>query len=281
MKLFTNDQIAEINLKAGAALEGLTLSNGQTTREVISKAPGYLYSSSFLFPFPNRLAEGKYHIHGSTYQFPCNDFGNPNALHGFINDREFSVSEQTSDSVTALFEYKGDLEYFPFPFSFSCKYLLEPAALSVFIEVKNTGSKSMPFGLGWHPYFYVNESVDNSMMKLPPVIQHELGEYSRPTGNTMDYPHFVSENSINEVELDDCFQITEHGSSYIRFADQSQLEIWQDPQFSFLQIYIPGDRMSVAIEPMTCGVDAWNQSEVIPTLDSGELFKGSFGVRFS
>ena len=268
-------------MKAGAALEGLTLSNDRTTRELISKDPGYLYSSSFLFPFPNRLAEGKYQIHGRIHQFPCNDFGNPNALHGFINDKEFSIAEQTTDSLTAYYNYNGEFDYFPFPFSFSCKYVLESAALSVYIEIENTGSESMPFGLGWHPYFFVSESIDKANMKLPNVIQHELGEYSRPTGKTIEFPHFLHENTLDGIELDDCFQITEPGNSYISFADERQLEIWQDPQFSYLQIYTPGDRKSVAIEPMTCGVDAWNQSRVMPTLGIGESFKGSFGVRFS
>lgn len=281
MKIRTDHQVAEINLQAGAALESLILSNAGRKREVISSSPGYLYSSSFLFPFPNRLADGHYQIDGKTYHFPCNDFGNPNALHGFIHDRKFDVLEQSPGMLKAGYTYTGELEYFPFPFMFRCTYVLEPSAITIRISVTNIGTEPMPFGIGWHPYFYVEESVDNAGMSLPHVEQHELGQYSRPTGKVSEYSLFNSNNSLEKIELDDCFERTDNRSCYVNYPDGSMLEIWQDEQFPFIQIYTPGDRKAIAIEPMSCGVDAWNRAEVMPTLEAGKTFQGSFGLRFS
>ena len=42
--------------------------------------------------------------------------------------------------------------------------------------------------------------------------------------------------------------------------------------------YIPPDRSSIALEPMTCKANAFNNGDGLITLAPGESFEGSFGV---
>ena len=40
-----------------------------------------------LFPFPNRIANGRFECNGKTYQLPLNDSTQKNAIHGFTPRR--------------------------------------------------------------------------------------------------------------------------------------------------------------------------------------------------
>jgi aldose 1-epimerase len=137
----------------------------------------------------------------------------------------------------------------------------------------------MPFGLGWHPYFHLAETTGATYMKLPAVIQYELDSLSIPTGLTSENTDFNNFASLNGQSLDDCFNSSNGEPAIIKYADGDLLEIYRDDTFPYLQIYTPDDHKSVAIEPMTCGVNAWNIDHPIPTLKSREVFKGNMGVR--
>jgi aldose 1-epimerase len=76
--------------------------------------------SSVLFPFPNRLNNGKYTWNDAEYQFPINNESTGNAIHGFVRHESFEVTEapptQNSASIRCMYEYAGDKPYYPFPF---------------------------------------------------------------------------------------------------------------------------------------------------------------------
>ncbi|MGB0929923.1 MAG: hypothetical protein ACPGVB_04055, partial [Chitinophagales bacterium] len=59
------------------------------------------------------------------------------------------------------------------------------------------------------------------------------------------------------------------------------LTYFQDKVFPYFQIYIPPHRKSIAIEPMNCNIDAFNNGEGLTLLKVGQTWKGSFGVALS
>ena len=63
-----------------------------------------------LFPFPNRLKDGRYTHAGTTYQFDINHADTANAIHGFSNNVKMSVSKIKIDEIQAAItcEYKHD-----------------------------------------------------------------------------------------------------------------------------------------------------------------------------
>ncbi|MCB0643138.1 MAG: hypothetical protein KDC44_15925, partial [Phaeodactylibacter sp.] len=50
-------------------------------------------------------------------------------------------------------------------------------------------------------------------------------------------------------------------------------------KYNFLQVFTPDHRQSIAIEPMTCNVDAFNNREGLIVLKPGEAHAASFGLR--
>ncbi len=98
-----------------------------------------------LFPICGRLTEGKYTYKGNTYEMN---------LHGFARKSEFSVKEQTADSI--VFELKDNEQIFsqyPFHFDLLLRYTLEDSCIATTFEVKNEGDETMIFSVGGHPGF--------------------------------------------------------------------------------------------------------------------------------
>ena len=61
-----------------------------------------------------------------------------------------------------------------------------------------------------------------------------------------------------------------------------RIVLWQETgkrKYNYLQIFTHPSRMSIAIEPMTCNIDAFNNKEGLITLKSDESFKACYGIR--
>jgi aldose 1-epimerase len=236
--------------------------------------------SAILAPFPNRLKDGKYSFGGREYHFPINEPARNNALHGFVMDKPFEIVEEDGLSVALEYRYDGGFEYFPFPFLLRVAYSLSAAAgFSVFFEMKNTGNGPMPAGLGWHPYFRLGDSADALSLQLPAAKQVLVDKRMIPTGETAMFNDFEEMRQIGAAGFDTGFRLPEPCVVRLREGKRG-LAYWQDEAFPFLQVFIPPARRSIALEPMTCNIDALNNGEGLRVLAPGEAIRGRAGLRF-
>ncbi len=276
MLIQNGDSHFKINPSAGAAIEELYLKG----RCVIRTQDEIHFQSSLLFPFPNRLEEGKFNLEGESYQFDLNDFGRPNALHGLIFNMEFQVEQIAENEVEAELTYSGEHESYPFPFHFRVNYKLKKRSLKISHEITNTGSGVLPCGYGWHPYFHV-DGYDELRLKAPSKKQVEINEHMIPTGRKGPYYAFDKFESVNGHNLDTCFKLkkfSKRASTFLKLPDY-KLEIWQDRNFRFLQVFTPDNQESIAIEPMTCNVNALNNGEGLKILEPNEKWGFNYGVK--
>lgn len=266
-------------------LNGITVLDTCTPKEAKSNL---WYKSTPLFPFPNRLAGGQYTWRGKTYQFPINDGPNGHALHGFGTECQFEWINKDIRSQQAVltfrFDYGGELEYYPFPFSLTLHYQLSTENGAQFIATaKNTGAGTMPFGLGWHPYFLVREA-GTTALQLPKMSMVGLDATMIPTGKHYDYDLFETPTPVASTVLDNCFKLapSEDGRAtvHLQHPDGTRLQYWQESgadQFPYLQVFTHPERHSIAIEPMSCNVDALNNGNHLWPLQPGEERTTSFG----
>ena len=99
----------------------------------------------FLFPVVARQLDDKYEMDGVTRTIP---------MHGFAKDSEFTVTEQTADSVTMeLHENEQTLRWYPFQFCLKTIFTVSDNKLSVRHEVTNETEQNMPYSMGEHPGF--------------------------------------------------------------------------------------------------------------------------------
>lgn len=240
--------------------------------------------NGFLFPFPNRLKEGRFAWKSRSFQFPINDLLYQNALHGFGLDAATKltyVQLGASQATLALrHKYAGRFTYFPFPFE--VEYIFElktPDQFETGIFVTNDGTEEFPVGLGWHPYFRLPGKLENWKLKLPFCRKIEVDERMIPTGSQSEFDHFEKEADIAETLLDTAFQVNKsnHISEFSLRSGGLRLSVWHSPEFPYFQLFIPPNRQSIAIEPMSCNIDAFNNGNGLKILKPGERWGGKFG----
>jgi aldose 1-epimerase len=199
-----------------------------------------------------------------------------------------SVEMADDMKVTVSYQYKKEYDYYPFSFQLDITYQLDaPDQFSVFVEIKNTGTGNMPFGFGWHPYFCLGEPVKNLSLQFPKVKRVLLNKNIIPTGEKEGYEVFENLSKVGVTILDDCFVLDnpQGDTAAITLWSEKQqygVKVWQEAsadKFPFIQIYTPSNDLNyLAIEPMTCSIDAFNNGDGLQVLGAGESFSGKFGV---
>ncbi len=241
-----------------------------------------------LYPFPNRLAGGKFTWNGKEYSFPVNDKAGPNALHGLSRELSMNITHHELHDVTAYvicsYSETGLHQGYPFPFTFEMAIRLDySGSLEVEMRMRNDGNQAIPAGFGWHPYYKVDDRLQDMVMDMPPVKKVLVDEYLIPTGDKSPFDHFAKPTAIGNFDLDTCFAVEgENGKAQLTLhGSKAKLRYWQETgpgKFNFLQLYTPPDRQSIAIEPMTCNIDAFNNGEGLITLEPGQVAAARFGL---
>ena len=293
----TSKAVVTIIPEFSGLIADLQLFNGVSTISVID---GYqslddaeaknASKSHYLLPFPNRMKDGKYDFEGKSYQFPINDMHTNNNLHGFLETIPMEIIDKKNmdnkQTITLKGKFKG-LSYFPFPFEFILKYFLSDSELTIESTIKNVGKTNMPIGYGWHPYFKLDtEKVDDLLLQFPDCQAVTIDNRMMPTGEMLPYFNFSKKTKIDQTIFDNCFFINKNKKTnraeIIVKSQTTTLIVWQetgDNACNYFQIYTPENRKTIAIEPMTCNVDAFNNQDGLWILGVGEERTVRFGVR--
>lgn len=268
------------------------------------------YASALLYPFPSRIRHGIYRFEGVDYALKLNEIKRDNAIHGFVHGRIFSVISQdvtpTHAQLTLRYDYPGDAVGYPFPFALTVTYELLQAnllnhgstsgddkmcALRLSYSIQNTGTTRCPAAFGWHPYFtFSEEPVDHLALSLPNRTPISLNENMIPNGR---HPFEQAGTfDLRGLQLDTAFVIEPTSDpavaeSYAETVLTSlstgiRLIVGQqtgEGKLNYLVCYTPTRRDSMAIEPLTANVDAFNNGEGLAILNPGDTLSGTIWVR--
>ncbi|MCA9074269.1 MAG: aldose 1-epimerase [Planctomycetaceae bacterium] len=251
-----------------------------------------------LFPFPNRIRDGRYSWDGREYQLPLTE-GHPHMLHGFVLDRAWRVVEQGDSFVKGQFQLSVDapdrLELWPCDFILEVTYTIAGASLTMDVTVQNPDDKPLPWGFGTHSYFKLplgeGSRVESCLVQTPAHQEWVLDE-CMPTGERRN----VSENadlregvSLAGRKLDDVLTDLRSDADMIDTIvtdPQAGLRMVQSfpKDFRELVVFTPPWTDAVCMEPYTCVTDAINlQPQGIDagwrTLDPGDSFTTQIVIR--
>ncbi len=269
----------------GASLRGLWLETpGAPTWEAVwgysgdgAKRGG---QGDVLLPFPGRITGGCYEFDGRRHEMERNDKEGPNAIHGFARSRPWKIVSQ--EAASALFQTRLDgneLAAQGYPFTLDCalEYRLSGLECRIRAEVRNAGLAPAPVGIGFHPYFKVGlATVEQAILELPCASLIEFGPGFIPTGRVLPVEgtelDFLGERAIGAMRLNHCFARLLRDRDGIARArlrspvDGRVVTLSMDRSLDYLVVYT-GDalgaeaRRAIAIEPMSCGTDAFNRPE--------------------
>jgi aldose 1-epimerase len=244
-----------------------------------------------LFPFPNRIRQGRYTFQGTSYQLPQNSRGQ--AIHGLVIAARFRVeaAEATAEGahLRCVIAHADlpDAAGYPFPFRFVVDYYLRSTALTLTVSATNEGDAAMPFGFGIHPYLNAPLSPQgrhrDCLISAPVSAQWELDATLVPTGRRVplaaDHP-LRTLAPFADRTYDDVYTgiATVDGWSTCRLVDPAvpmEVAVEADANFREIVVYAPPGQDVVCFEPYTCTTDAFNLNE--RGVDGGRLILESGG----
>ncbi|MGI9105580.1 MAG: aldose 1-epimerase [Pyrinomonadaceae bacterium] len=250
------------------------------------------YGIPILFPFPNRIRDGKFPFRGEQYTV------NP-PRHGFVRDKAWRVEDHgASDAAGAWLTSSFDaalypeqiLQQFPFLFRLEVTYRLKDSHLEMETVAQSTGEREMPVGFGIHPYF---RRPSAGTLTVPARKRLELAD-SLPTGNLLDVAgqyDLRDEANLAGMTLDDIYtgvEADEGGLARCVLADHESgartIVEFPREQFPYVVVYTPpAPRQAICIEPNSCPTDAFNlqaqgiESNIL-TLAAGETVRFNLSI---
>jgi len=271
---------AKIYLNQGASLQDLKLSNHVLIKDMHPMTYDKTYASSILFPFANRVKDGTYQFNGETYHLDINQKEEHNALHGLVYNKTFEVIKQniteTFASITLKYDEKNISSGFPFTYSIQLEYVLTQNTLDLIVKIKNTDSKTFPFTLGWHPYFLSSDLFKSSLL-FDCNKKTVLDERNITKG--ISYIDHVECLQIKDQSFDDCYVLNSNEVTFL--TPKYILILTSTEEDSFLQIYTPPHKNTIAIEPTTGVSDSLNNNIGLKTLHPDETYSITWNLSTS
>jgi aldose 1-epimerase len=231
-----------------------------------------------LFPFPNRIRDGRFTWEGRTYQLPIDDPAKKNAIHGFACRHPWRVASHGADAasawITGVFRCSQDAPdsraLWPADHEIRLTYRLAAGSLRLEAEVYNPDRIGMPFGLGYHPYFRMPflsaGTADDCLLTVPARSFWKLEE-SLPTGERLpvdascdlNRPRPYGSLHVDTILTDaPAAQGDLPERAALQGAPGASLRLHWGAEFRDIVIFTPPHRQAFCVEPYTCVTDAVN-----------------------
>jgi galactose mutarotase-like enzyme len=209
--------------------------------------------------------------------------------HGFARDYDFYLSEKTDNEVTfSLVNNPETFKQFPFQFELKVNYTLIENKLIISYFITNLSTQKMPFSIGAHPAFAIEENFENYSLQFENDTQlttHEL-DNEQFSGNTrtiqlkenilpLTYSIFEKDALVFKEFKSKYLIILKNNNPYLKVNLESfpNLGIWTKQNAPFL-----------CIEPWHGYADSTQsngniyEKEGIQILNSNQVFQTSFSI---
>jgi aldose 1-epimerase len=243
-----------------------------------------------LIPWPNRIRDGRYVFNGATQQLALTEPARHNASHGLARYVPWVLVDKQLDAVTnrvRIFPQQG----WPGVLEATITHRVSDNGLTVTVNATNIGAAEVPFGYGAHPYLTVGEStVDDVAITVPAESYLEVDDRLLPikispvAGTAYDLRGGPVLGSVNlDTALTDLTQDADGRWRVKLVLGDRYAEVWGDETMHWIQVFSggPSRNSSIAVEPMTCGPDAFNAGPThdgMRVLAPGASFLGEWGI---
>jgi aldose 1-epimerase len=243
-----------------------------------------------LIPWPNRIRDGRYVFNGATQQLALTEPARHNASHGLARYVPWVLIDKQADAVTnrvRIYPQQG----WPGVLEATITHRVSEDGLTVAVNATNIGDAEVPFGYGAHPYLTVGEStVDDVAITVPAESYLEVDDRLLPIkispvdGTAYDLRRGPVLGSVNlDTALTDLARDADGRWRVKLVLGDRYAEVWGDETMHWIQVFSggPSRNSSIAVEPMTCGPDAFNAGPThdgMRVLAPGSSFLGEWGI---
>jgi aldose 1-epimerase len=193
LKLETDD--FSVTLNRHGALVVSALWRGQPilrSQSPVKRQAGPMESSCFpLVPFGNRVAENSFKFRDKRYELTANTAWDRHYLHGDGWISDWNILQHGTNAVELELVHVGDI------YNYTARQCVtvDENTLTISLSVRNDGYETMPFGLGFHPYFPLSKQT--KLMAPATRYWTEKGDFL--PGNQEAIPKDLDFNSPNSL----------------------------------------------------------------------------------
>ncbi|HEY0194977.1 MAG TPA: hypothetical protein VGC42_27880 [Kofleriaceae bacterium] len=207
-----------------------------------------------LFPSPGKLA-------GDAWQ--RGDRRGAMKQHGFA--RNLPWQSRRVDAATATLELRATDEtraQYPWDFTIEQTIALRGRSLRLEQRVSNHGDTPMPFGFGFHPYFFVRDAdkaatavTTDATRAFDNVAKHDVA--------------LTGPIDLTRAEVD--LQLLDHGAPRSALASPAgTVQLAGSPDYRHWVVWTLAGKDFVCVEPWTCPGNALNTGDRLIHLAPGE-----------
>ena len=204
-----------------------------------------------LLPWSNRIAEGGFQVDGRWVALTPNREGEPWPIHGSGWQRAWQVHMHTTHEVQLSLRESSSTAY---SYVATLRYALHDDALRIDLSVTNTGSATMPFGLGLHPFFPRHGEV--GLLAPASHVWINDGQSPLPVERVAVSPNwdFRNARALPFEGLDNAFDAWT-GDAVIHWA-ALQLGLRINADVNAFVLYTPADADYFCFEPVDHPINA-------------------------
>ena len=237
-------------------------------------------TSPILFPIVGKLKNDSYTYQQESYTLP---------RHGFARNFDFKIINQTENSVGLYLENTVEtFKMFPFDFELIIHYFLTENGLEISYSVTNKSKKIMPFSIGAHPAF----AIENTFSNYSLIFNETETMHSHQLENEQFNNSEIKIDSKNgEIKLD--YSLFEEDALVFKYLKSNEITLNYNNDFvlkvifkgfPYLGIWTKPNAPFLCIEPW-CGLaDNLNfngniyEKEGINLLEPQEIFKRTMKI---
>jgi aldose 1-epimerase len=238
-----------------------------------------------LYPWANRLSCLNYRAAGREVALdpssPLLHFDDQRLpMHGVPwSQLRWDVVTATEDTLTARLAWSSTelLAIFPFPHDVEMNVRLGPSALLIQTTVIARPGSPVPVSFGFHPYFgFPGITRAQWKLKVPSMRQLALDARGIPTGAETTLPAW--NGPLGNTSYDSGFALARARETFSITGGSFTIVIEFCDGFRYAQIYAPGDKDFIAIEPMTAPTNALSSGQGLRIVRPGEHFIAAFRI---
>lgn len=280
----SHGRFAAVVTEVGATLRSLTL-DGQEVLWTFAEneAPSGSMGRQLL-PWPNRIRDGRYTFDGESHQLPITEVPRTTALHGLNDGVAWQLVSHTADEVILTSRYYPQRGWNAV-LEATIGHRVGDDGLTVSVEVTNVGATRAPYGYGAHPYLaadlataeltlpFAQELLVDPERLLPISIAEVTAEHD-----------FRETRVIGDTEFDTALTGVDGAWELTLTTLGRTVTLWADETLPWGQVFTQPQRGALAVEPMTCGPDAFNEGpthEGLIVLEPGASSRSVWGFRVS
>ncbi|MEA2309942.1 MAG: aldose 1-epimerase [Thermoleophilaceae bacterium] len=294
--LISHDADLEATFVPGVGMIGVSLKHkgdellGQRGGLARYEATRSTMGIPLLHPWANRLDGYEYAAAGRNVQLDPDspllkkeEHGLP--IHGFLGASPYwellgSNANDTLAGLSARLDFGAHPEYlegFPYPHELQIDVILRGPLLTIRTTLTPTGSLSVPFSFGFHPYFTLPAVArEDWHLELPRMERLAVDDRLIPTGDLE--PFAVEPGPLGDRTYDNVFTSLPDPPRFALAGGGRRVAVEFLGGYRYAVVYAPGDDDVVAFEPMTAPTNALVSGDGLDVVAPGESRSATFSV---